>query len=207
VATPVGVSLAVPESWWEFDIRPEGREATVRQLIDARIRAVPELARYRAELSTLLRRMARDAHDSGAVYLGCMAENFGGVPLTATVTVTVLSAADAGGVVLSTDPEAVAGSLAAITPRREGDAWRKVTTVEIPEVGLCARTYGVEDVPVERGDPRTIRTALTQTYVPVPGRPREIVLISGASPVLDLAEAFHDIFDAVTSTFRFVSGA
>ncbi|MEU0893272.1 hypothetical protein [Streptomyces massasporeus] len=25
-----------------------------------------------------------------------------------------------------------------------------------------------------------------------------------ASPVLDLADAFHDIFDAVTSTFRFV---
>ncbi|MFI1095092.1 hypothetical protein [Streptomyces sp. NPDC020917] len=42
------------------------------------------------------------------------------------------------------------------------------------------------------------------TDVPVPGRPEEIVLISGASPVLDLAEAFHDIFDAVTSTFRFV---
>ncbi|WP_414720663.1 putative T7SS-secreted protein [Streptomyces sp.] len=44
-------------------------------------------------------------------------------------------------------------------------------------------------------------------YVPVPGRPEEVVLISGASPVLDLTEAFHDIFDAVTSTFRFVPAA
>ena len=204
MTAPMGVSLAVPESWWEFDIRPEGREATVRQLIDARVRAVPELAPYRAELSMLLRRMARDAHDSGALYLGCMAENFDGVPLTATVTVTVLGAATAEGVPLSTDPQAIAQSLATITPRREGDAWRKITTVEIPEVGLCARTYGVEDVPVEQGDTRTIKVALTQTYVPIPGRPEEIVLISGASPVLDLAEAFHDIFDAVTSTFRFV---
>lgn len=206
-AVPVGVSLAVPESWWEFDIRPEGREATVRLLVDERVRAVPELARYRAELSTLLRRMARDAYDSGALYLGCMAENFGGVPLTATVTVTVLSAENAQGVALSTDPQAVAQSLRTITPRRDGDAWRKVTTVEIPEVGVCARTYGVEDMPVEQGDPRTIRMTLTQTYVPIPGRPEEIVLVSGASPVLDLAEAFHDIFDAVTSTFRFVAAA
>lgn len=201
---PVGVSLAVPDSWWEFDIRPEGREATVRQLIDERVRATPELAPYRGELSALLRRMARDAYDSGALYLGCMAENFEGVPLTATVTVSVLGATDARGVALSTDPQAIAQSLKTITPRRDGDAWRQVTTVEIPEVGLCARTYGVEDVPIEQGDSRTVRMALTQTYVPVPGRPQEIVLISGASPVLDLAEAFHDIFDAVTSTFRFV---
>lgn len=203
-APPVGVSLAVPESWWEFDIRPEGREATVRALVDERVRAVPELASYRGDLSTLLRRMARDAYDSGALYLGRMAENFEGVPLTATMTVTVLGAANAQGVALSTDPQVIAGSLKTIVPRREGDAWRKVTTVEIPEVGVCARPSGVEDVQVEQGDARTVRMALTQTYVPVPHRPGEIVLISGASPVLDLAEAFHDIFDAVTSTFRFV---
>lgn len=201
---PAGVSLAVPESWWEFDIRPEGREATVRQLVDERVRAVPELGAYRKDLVTLLRRMARDAHDSGALYLGCMAENFGGVPLTATMTVTVLGATNSQGVALSTDPQTVAASLRTITPRHEGDAWRKVTAVDLPEVGPCARTYGVEDVPVDRDDTRTIRMALTQTYVPVPGRPAEIVLVSGASPVLDLAEAFHDIFDAVTSTFRFV---
>ncbi|HEY5837261.1 hypothetical protein [Streptomyces sp.] len=206
-AVPVGVALAVPESWWEFDIRPEGRETTVRRLIDERVRAVPELAPYRGELSTLLRQMARDAHDSGALYLGCMAENFGGVPLTATVTVTVLSAENAQGVALPTDPQAIAQSLKTITPRRDGDAWRKVSTVEIPEVGVCARTHGIEDVAVEQGDPRTIRMALTQTYVPIPGRPEEIVLVSGASPVLDLADAFHDIFDAVTSTFRFVPAA
>lgn len=65
----------------------------------------------------------------------------------------------------------------------------------------------MEDVSVEQGDARTIRVVLTQTYVPIPGRPEEIVLVSGASPVVDLAEAFRDIFDAVTSTFRFVPAA
>lgn len=62
----------------------------------------------------------------------------------------------------------------------------------------------VEDVPVAQGDSRTLRMVLTQTYIPVPGTTDQVVLVSGASPVLDLAEAFHDIFDAVTSTFRFV---
>ncbi|MGW8630941.1 hypothetical protein [Streptomyces sp. NPDC055793] len=201
---PHGLSLSVPETWWEFDIRPEGREATIRTLVDERVRETPELAPYRAEASAMLRKMAKEAHDSGAVYLGCMAENFDGVPLSATVTVSILGAKNQQGVALSTDPPAIAESLRTVTPRREGDAWRKVTTVDIPDVGPAARTYGVEDVPVAQGDSRTLRMVLTQTYIPVPGTTDQVVLVSGASPVLDLAEAFHDVFDAVTGTFRFV---
>ncbi|WP_405916416.1 hypothetical protein [Streptomyces sp. NBC_00728] len=199
-----GFSLSVPDSWWEFDIRPEGRDATVRGLVDDRIREVPELTEYRGDLAAVLRKMAKDAYDSGAVYMGCMAENFDGVPLTATLTVSVLGARNKQGVALSTDPRAIAESLRTVTARREGDAWRTVTTVHVPEVGPAARTFGVEDVPVAQGDTRTLRMALTQTYIPVPGTTDQVVLVSGASPVLDLAEAFHDIFDAVTSTFRFV---
>ncbi|MFJ5776553.1 hypothetical protein [Streptomyces sp. NPDC093094] len=197
-------SLAVPETWWEFDIRPEGRESTVRSLVDERVRDTPELQPYRADVTAVLHRMAKEAHDSGALYLGCMAENFEGVPLVATLTVSALGARNRQGVALSTDPRAIADSLRTVTARREGDAWRTVTTVEIPGAGTAARTYGVEDVPVARGDSRTLRMALTQTYIPVPGTTDQVLLVSGASPVLDLAEAFHDIFDAVTSTFRFV---
>ncbi|MEU6362023.1 hypothetical protein [Streptomyces albidoflavus] len=197
-------SLAVPDSWWEFDVRPQGRDATVRTMVDERVRETPELAPYRNDLTAMLRRMAKDAHDSGALYLGCMAENFDSVPLSATVTVSVVGARNQQGAALSTDPRAIAESLRTITPRREGDAWRKVTTVDIPGVGPAARTYGVEDVPVAQGDNRTLRMVLTQTYIPVPGTTDQVILVSGASPVLDLAEAFHDIFDAVTGTFRFV---
>lgn len=199
-----GFSLSVPDSWWEFDIRPEGRDATVRALVDERIREVPELAEYRGDLAAVLRKMAKDAYDSGAVYMGCMAENFDGVPLTATLTVSVLGARSKQGVALSTDPRAIAESLGTVTARREGDAWRSVTTVDIAQVGFAARTFGVEDIPVAQGDTRTLRMVLTQTYIPVPGTTDQVVLVSGASPVLDLAEAFHDIFDAVTGTFRFV---
>ncbi|MGQ4374296.1 hypothetical protein ACN6K9_007768 [Streptomyces sp. SAS_267] len=185
-------------------MRPEGRDATVRGLVDERIRGVPELAEYRGDLAAELRKMAKDAYDSGAVYMGCMAENFDGVPLTATLTVSVLGARNKQGVALSTDPRAIAESLGTVTARREGDAWHTVTTVDIPQVGFAARTFGVEDVPVAQGDTRTLRMVLTQTYIPVPGTTDQVVLVSGASPVLGLAEAFHDIFDAVTGTFRFV---
>ncbi|MFD4522654.1 hypothetical protein ACFWP7_01685 [Streptomyces sp. NPDC058470] len=151
-------------------------------------------------------KIAKDTHDSGLRrhLPGCMAENFDDGSRMATLTVSVLGAKNQQGVALSTDLQVIAESLRAITPRREGDAWRKVTTVEIPEVGPAARTFGVEDVPGAQGDTRILRMALTQTYIPVPGTTDQVVLVSGASPVLDLAEAFHDIFDAVTGTFRFV---
>jgi hypothetical protein len=102
---PFAISISVPESWWEFDIRPEGREATVRALVDDRVRHTPELAPYRADVTSMLRKMAKDAHDSGALYMGCMAENFDGIPLSATVTVSVLGAKNKQGVALSTDPQ------------------------------------------------------------------------------------------------------
>ncbi|MFB7247678.1 hypothetical protein ACFCYX_35045 [Streptomyces populi] len=50
---------------------------------------------------------------------------------------------------------------------------------------------------------RTLRMVLPQTCIPVPGTTDKVVLVSGTSPVLDLAAAFHDIFGAVTGTFRF----
>jgi hypothetical protein len=88
--------------------------------------------------------------------------------------------------------------------KKEGDAWRKVTTVDIPGVGTAARTYGIEDIPVpDDALKRTIRAVLMQTFIPVPGQEGKVALVAGSSQVLDLADSFFDIFDAITSTFRF----
>lgn len=55
-----------------------------------------------------------------------------------------------------------------------------------------------------RGDSRAPRMVLTQTGIPVPGSADTMVPVSRASSVLDSAEAFHDVVDTVTSTFRLV---
>ena len=41
------------------------------------------------------------------------------------------------------------------------------------------------------------------TFIPVPGQEGKVALVAGSSQVLDLADSFFDIFDAITSTFRF----
>ncbi|MEU0909300.1 hypothetical protein [Streptomyces althioticus] len=200
-----GFRIKVPESWWEFDVRPESRDDSIHRMVNERLHAHPELAPHRDTYVSFLRKAAADAWKSGALYCGCMAESFGGdTPITGSVTVSLVGGRTSKGDPLPTDPEAVTAQLAAKEARREGDSWRKVTTVDIPGVGPAARTYGIEDVPVP-GDElgRTIRAILMQTFVPVPGQEGKVALVAGSSQVLDLAESFFDIFDAITSTFRF----
>jgi hypothetical protein len=198
-----GFSLTVPASWWEFDIHPASRDGNIRRLVGDRVRRFPDLAPHREVITKFLRGAARDAYDSGAVYCGCMAEDFGGVPVSAQVTVSLVGARTPDGNVLPTDPAAIAASLREKVARREHDTWRKVTTVHIPQVGQAARTYGVEDVEIPGGT-RTVRSVLMQTFIPVPDSADRVALVAGSSAVLDLAEAFFDVFDAVTSTFRFL---
>ncbi|GGJ19278.1 hypothetical protein [Streptomyces brasiliensis] len=200
-----GFRINVPESWWEFDVRPESRDDSIRRMVSERVAAHPELAQYRDTYITFLRKAAADAWKSGAMYCGCMAESFGGdTPITGSVTVSLVGGRTRSGEPLPNDPATIAGRLAVKEARRAGDSWRKVTTVDIAGVGPAARTYGIEDIPVPddtRG--RTIRAVLMQTYIPVPGQEGKVALVAGSSQVLDLADSFFDIFDAITSTFRF----
>ncbi|WP_371669800.1 hypothetical protein OG985_20450 [Streptomyces sp. NBC_00289] len=200
-----GFRIKVPESWWEFDVRPESRDDSIRRMVNERLRERPELSQYRDLYTAFLQKAAADAWKSGALYCGCMAESFGGdTPITGSVTVSLVGGRTQQGEPLSTDPAAIASGLAVKEAKRAGDAWRKVTTVDIPSVGPAARTYGIEDIAVP-GDAlnRTIRAVLMQTFIPVPGQEGKVALVAGSSQVLDLADSFFDIFDAITSTFRF----
>lgn len=200
-----GFRIKVPETWWEFDVRPESRDDSIRRMVSERVRQRPELEQYRDAYVDFLQKAAADAWKSGAMYCGCMAESFGGdTPITGSVTVSLVGGRNERGEPLSNDPAVIAGQLAVKEAKRESDSWRKVTTVDIPGVGPAARTHGIEDIEVP-GDAlnRTVRAVLMQTYIPVPGQEGKVALVAGSSQVLDLADSFFDIFDAITSTFRF----
>ncbi|MGW0596200.1 hypothetical protein ACWD11_03545 [Streptomyces sp. NPDC002776] len=200
-----GFRIKVPESWWEFDVRPESRDDSIRRMVNERVAGHPELSKYRDVYVEFLRKAAADAWKSGALYCGCMAESFGGdTPITGSVTVSLVGGRSQSGEPLSTDPSVMASQLAVKEAKKEGDSWRKVTTVDIPGVGPAARTYGIEDIAVpDDALKRTIRAVLMQTFIPVPGQEGKVALVAGSSQVLDLADSFFDIFDAITSTFRF----
>jgi hypothetical protein len=195
-----GFGINVPDSWFEVDLQPDTRNNSINDLVTERLREVPELYEHRAALSRALRSAARSAFAGGAVYCGTMVQGLGDAVLTATITVSLVESPDE-----NAGAEAIARQLTAIAKGGPDTPWREVVSVELPHVGRVPRTQGVEDVTMPEGS-GWIRTVLMQTFVPVPGgQVNRVALITCSSPILPLADELLDLFDAVTSTFRFTT--
>jgi hypothetical protein len=192
-AAPSGFALSIPPNWYEVDVHPNTRNSAINALVAQRTKAVPELFAHRSTLVRALRAAARTAYSHGAVYCGVLAEGFGSALLTGSVSVSVAEAPDGSGPV---------GDYLRPLPRTgENSRWRIVEQTELPHVGRVTRTRGVEDISLPDGT-GWVRTAVLQTFVPIPETSR-VALITGSSPVLPLATEMLDLFDAITSTFRF----
>ncbi|MDI2125808.1 hypothetical protein [Yinghuangia seranimata] len=199
---PVGFSITVPDDWYEFDIHPASRDDNIRRAVNARIREAPELAEHRQALLKALRGVAREAWETGALYCGCMADEFDSVPLTANLTVSVVSTRSPTGELVDLDPRAMSAALKSKAARHGGDTWQRVSTVDIEDVGPAARTEGVEDLPVP-GTPRKLRSVTMQTFVRMPGVNDYVCVVTATSPRHELQEMFLELFDTVSGTFRF----
>lgn len=194
----LGFALTVPESWFEIDVEPATRDESIRRLVEDRVRGNDTMWAVRHEITGLLRQQARQAWEAGATYAASMAVPDDGGPITASVVVSLVRGPVGGG---SDDVAALVAERLAVVPRTDDGRFTSVTTVDLPTVGICARSFGVEDVPVDQG---FVRTVFMQTFAPLPHL-NKMFLISASSPVVALAEDLLDLFDAVTGTFRLVA--
>ncbi|MEU6601353.1 hypothetical protein [Streptomyces flaveolus] len=80
---------------------------------------------------------------------------------------------------------------------------RVITSVDLPHAGKAARITGTETTRLT-GD-IDVRLLTMHTMVPVPGTADDFLVVTLASPNLPLKEEVYDLFDAITSTFRFVA--
>lgn len=195
-AGAAGFALSIPESWFELDVRPATRDATIRLLVESRVREQPELWEHRGELIKLLRRQARDAWEAGAIYCACFAMVVDDALIPGAVTVSVLPPPPGGAAL-----DALLESLPSKEAADDGEPFTHRSVVQIDDIGRVARTQGIADVELPGGG-GWVRTILMQTFVPVEAD--RILLVSAASPALDLLEPLLDLFDAVTSTLRLV---
>jgi hypothetical protein len=194
--TATGFEITVPGAWFEIELHPDARNAAINTLVSERLREVPDLYEHRSALSKVLRETARRAWDGGARFCGTMVAGFDGAVLTATVTVTIVDAPHGEGAADTIGPHLTA------VPRRGDSTWREVTTGEVLGTKV-PRTWGVDDVTLPDGV-GWIRALIMQTFVPFPGpNPSRVALITGSSPLLALETEFHEVFDAITGTFRF----
>lgn len=196
----LGFSVTVPDSWFEVDVHPATRDDSIRRLVEDRVRGHQEMWEARHGITRILRQQARRAWEAGATYCACMAQPTDDGPITASVVVSLVrgpvGASESG------DPTAfLADRLTPVSRTGDDEVFTAVSTVDMPGVGPCARSYGVEDVQVDDGG--YVRTVFMQTMVPTPGF-NKVFLVSASSPVVALAAGLHDLFDAVTGTFRLV---
>ncbi|GAA1936056.1 hypothetical protein [Nocardioides marmoribigeumensis] len=191
----VGFALTVPESWFELDLAPATRDDAVRRLVEDRLRGQQELWEARQGVMRILREEAATAWDSGAAYAACLVHPTDEGPITASLTVSLVR-----GPVGAEDTQDLLGTLETV-PRTDDGRFTSVTAVRLGDAPAdCARSYGVDDLPVAGG---YVRTVFMQTFVRVPGMNKYFV-VSAGSPVVALAEDLLDLFDAITGTFRVV---
>lgn len=191
-------AITVPASWFEIDLAPATRDDSIRRLVEDRVRGNDEMWRARHGIAKILRQEARKAYDAGGMYAACMVQPTEDGPITASVVVSLVRGPV--GATAEGDPAGFLLDQLTPVPRTDDGAFTSVATVEIPTVGTAARSYGVEDVPIDSG---FVRTVFMQTMAPTPGA-NKVFLISASSPVIPLAEGLHDLFDAITGTFRLV---
>lgn len=196
----VGFVLTLPVGWYELDVAPATRNASINALVRDRVAASPELKPARDGMVRVLTRIAREAAASGAVYCAAMVEDAGGAPMSAAVTVTVIP--DRPGSSTTTDPvAAIVSTLTPKTAKHRDDTWCTVETIRSGDV-RAARSFGVEDVQAPEGG-GWVRAVTMQTFVPVPGA-SSVAVVSCSSPNVSLAEPMIDLFEAISSTFSLI---
>lgn len=195
----LGFSITVPQSWYELELRPAGRDDAIRRMVDERTRGIPELWEQRGAVRSLLTRQAADAWDSGAVYAAGFALPTEEGPITGSCTISLVedpsAAADAAPIGLD---ERFAERPRGADPLAP---WSRSSVVQLDGGTSCARSVGIDDAPLPGGG--LVRHVFALTAVPVRDSAR-LFLLAFSSPVLPLVDELHDLFDAVASTFRVV---
>lgn len=190
----LGFVISVPQSWYELELRPGLREQAIGRLVAERVRGNEELWAQRRTIERLLLDHAARAWDSGATYAAGFSLPTEAGPVTGSLTVTLVDDPD-GGAVLAPEERfrQVPRTSDPLAP------YALTTMVDLPTIGACPRSSGIDDAALPEGG--LVRHVFMVTAVPVPEH-RRTFLVSASSPVLPLADALLDLFDAVTSTFR-----
>lgn len=121
VAVSAGATwtLLLPPSWVSLPTEPDTGRAAVKRVLDRRLSHLPrdQVAPARIELDRMLRGLLADAHDAGATAVHALVELVRGMPVSASLAVTVAPLPGAG-----LDTRALAGVLRDGGDVQESDA-------------------------------------------------------------------------------------
>jgi hypothetical protein len=188
-------ALKVPDHWARFDISDAPIARARREALKT---AKDPVTRMQAEdLFRQALAISQSARRHGALWGAGTATLYDDAVFLGFVMVFAMApGADGSGA----DTQDVIRQLSTATS--SGHA-RVVSTVELSNVGEAVRVVGTETVSVTSS--AKVEMLTMNTLIPVPGAGGGFMLVTCCSPNIPLAEQVYELFDAITSTFRFIA--
>ncbi len=191
-AAPPRLLLVTPAGWWRIPLQdPHARTRSIRALARRQFRSVDNQPALRSQTERQLVEAAEAAAERAGVEMYIATETVAGVPVSASLVISLLPALPAG-----TDGARGRGRLAAEL-RTDG---AEVTLVDLPAGPAVRRRWTKRTSEATRLG-ATDDSVLVDFYLTVPGG-SALVLLSFATPLLPIAEAMAEFFEAVASTAR-----
>jgi hypothetical protein len=190
-------NLLVPQAWYVYDPDPDRWVESTAREVDERIRHRPALAPVRQWLIDLLVGFWRDAHAFDALTAATLYEPGEPAALAANLTVVFGRRQAPGSVTAEIDT-----LLASLTAAKGNDVGqRDIVTVDLP-AGRAVRLRALTRTDEGGGEPDEVLIDLVQHWVPVPGH-RAMIVLSGTTPCLDLADDLAAVFDGIAESLEF----
>ncbi|WP_329459417.1 hypothetical protein [Streptomyces sp. NBC_01497] len=193
---PERFALDIPRSWKEVDLAggdlAASRAASLAATDDPRAKAaVNDMYRQGREI-------LRSARKHGALYCAGTATMYDEGLFMGYVMVFAVATPEGYELTLPVLSQQLGVGVGGKVP-----ADRVIASAVVPGVGRVPRVTGTEETDVV-ADVR-MKLLVMHTMMPVPGRERQYLVVTCASPNLPLKDELHDLFDAVTGSFRFLT--
>lgn len=180
MSRPSDYRLTVPESWVRVDLQPGIREPALARLVGRQFRGADNAAHLKRQARDQFLRVAQYAYGNGGLELYVSLQTAGGLPLPASLVVTLTPPHEKE--TLRITPDRLAQRLA--------DDGGLVTLARLP-AGPAVRVR------------RRAEATTLDVHVVVPESGAYLVL-SFSTPIRALADAMVDLFDSIADTLRWV---
>ncbi|MFE2050364.1 hypothetical protein ACFXAS_17875 [Streptomyces sp. NPDC059459] len=201
MAPPADYRLLMPEGWFRLDIDPERRERSVDALVNRRFEGTDNVPHIKRQLRQDLLAQAAAAFREGGIELYLSLQQAGPLTIPASLLIIFLPAPSSG-----TSP-----SLEAVANRLASDGQSEVEILELaagPAVRVRRATGGPEQAPPAGlpGEAEEALPSVTLDYqVSVPGT-GSYVLMTFSTPLVQIADAMVELFDAVAGSLTWIDG-
>lgn len=196
-------SMAVPGDWTVLPLDAKNRDRRIAGLVERLVGKSDRVAHIRRQTIVQLRRYAADAAERGAFFAAMHSRVAGGLPMSATVMVSLLpQSTDAAGNVL---PDAAAmASVLTSGGERSGESEvveHSVVDLQVGQAARVRRRTVIDGVQDEEG--RVAHGMSVDFFVPLPQAERTLALVF-STPILPLADAYAELFDLMAASAKWL---